>query len=319
MEFPKITVIIPIYNANEYLEECLESVRKQSYSNLEVLMINDGSTNDTQSRLLEWEKRDSRFLAVCKENGGVGSARNLGLQMASGDYVIFLDSDDWLADDCVEVLYKRMLKDSTDVVVSDFTEVYEGNTEKRNYIHIDEDRVIGRTEVFSDMVDAKIYTYVVIGKLFKKEAIGDVRFEKIAFSEDMLFARQVFAKCSKISVCDYVGYYYRINGGGVTSDNSRIAEKRAGDLVAIWNTWKLAKEQNVAIKYETLEYYIFAEIKGIFGRFIKGKGYSGSYMKNIYREIYHSFHQFKNTKHKKLYFKYIDLFLLVFASRDKRK
>ena len=112
----KITVIIPSYNSEENIIECLESIRKQSYFNYEVIIINDGSSDNSPGIIRNYIKTNQKFKLVSQENKGVSSARNLGLSLATGKYIVFIDSDDWVEDNYLEILYKKIKSSNYDIV-----------------------------------------------------------------------------------------------------------------------------------------------------------------------------------------------------------
>lgn len=111
----KVSVIIPIYNTEKYLEKCLESIRTQIYSDIEVIMVNDGSTDGSKNMANSYAERDNRFRLFSQENAGVSAARNHGLDVAEGEYILFVDSDDWLEPQMIEKLVYNMIEYSTDI------------------------------------------------------------------------------------------------------------------------------------------------------------------------------------------------------------
>lgn len=117
----KVSVIIPVYNGEKYLDNCIKSVADQTYENLEIIIIDDGSTDRTIDICEEWKEKDDRVRVLHKPNGGRGSARNAGLSMATGDYIHFVDADDWIEKDAIESLYKAMIKNNSDIVIGNMT------------------------------------------------------------------------------------------------------------------------------------------------------------------------------------------------------
>ena len=118
---PLVSVIIPVYNVEEYLRQCLDSVREQTLSDIEIICVNDSSTDGSLSILEEYAKKDPRIQVVTQPNGGAGAARNKGLSMAAGKYLSFLDSDDFFEPDMLELAYKKAEEDKADFVVFDVT------------------------------------------------------------------------------------------------------------------------------------------------------------------------------------------------------
>lgn len=127
-----ISIIIPVYNVFDWLDECLESVVNQTFSDFEVLLINDGSTDGSDKKCEEWEEKDSRIRYISKKNEGLSLTRNLGLREATGEYIIFIDSDDWLDLEYIEKLYTTACNTGADIVECDFWR-YDDTTGKKTY------------------------------------------------------------------------------------------------------------------------------------------------------------------------------------------
>lgn len=120
----KISVIIPVYNDEKYLKQCVESVLTQSYRNLEVILVDDGSTDATPAICEEFRRQDNRIRIIYKQNEGVGASRNTGLAMATGDYVLFIDHDDWLLEDHIQKLYDLLKKNQADIAIGNFNRFF---------------------------------------------------------------------------------------------------------------------------------------------------------------------------------------------------
>ena len=117
----KISVIIPVYNDEKYLEQCVESVLTQSYHNLEVILVDDGSTDATPAICEDFRRQDDRIRVIYKQNEGIGASRNTGLAMATGDYILFIDHDDWLLEDHIQKLYDLLKKNQVDIAIGNFS------------------------------------------------------------------------------------------------------------------------------------------------------------------------------------------------------
>ena len=133
----KITVIVPVYNVENYLNKCLDSLINQTYKNLEIIVINDGSTDNSGTICQEYAQKDNRIVYIEKENGGLSDARNAGLDRMTGSYVTFVDSDDWIEQDYVEVLYNKLTEHQADVSVGNYYSYNED--EGMYYFHINGD------------------------------------------------------------------------------------------------------------------------------------------------------------------------------------
>lgn len=197
-----LSVIIPVYNTEKYLDRCISSVLSQTYTNLEVIVINDGSTDNSLEICRKWENADSRVVLINKKNAGVSDSRNRGLEAAKGKYIGFVDSDDYIEENMYEELINSMKHNNTDLVtcgVSFFSETTQ---------------VDGLNE-YPELPDKHFFLESIregeflFNKLMKKEIIGDLRFyDKIRYAEDVLFLFEYTDKIDKISTVNKVLYNY---------------------------------------------------------------------------------------------------------------
>lgn len=227
---PIISVIIAVYNAQKYLRQCLDSVLNQTYKDIEVICVNDGSTDSSLKILEEYEKADVRVRVFTKENEGLGgaSARNFGLEKATGKYVSILDSDDFFDSDMLKAAAEKAEKLETDIVVfggCEFNNVT-GITAER--ISILNRRVIPKQEVFSYRDCPKDIFQLTQGmawnKLYKKEFIDkyQLRFQRIKYTDDAYFTFLAMALAKRVTVLDRNLCFYRINTG--TNQSSGITD-----------------------------------------------------------------------------------------------
>lgn len=217
-----VSIIIPIYNSEAFLKDCLESVLIQTYQNFEVLLIDDGSTDASSDICDAYACNDSRFKKFSKKNGGLSSARNYGLSHALGDYIIFLDSDDyWCSSSFLEELVSTAVKYDLDLVRGELREVdVVGNT--LNGYRVPKSRVQKSGQV---MDAADFFKYVmcrdffVVLSLYKRQALYDMRFdESQRFQEDIEFNIKLFLKdlrCIYLPICFYA---YRRRSGSLTTE-----------------------------------------------------------------------------------------------------
>lgn len=143
---PLISVIVPVYNVAPYLELALDSIRYQSYQNLEIILINDGSTDDSESICKDIASQDERFRYIYQENAGASVARNRGLDLASGEYIIFVDSDDWLDTSAIEILYRNLKKYDADIAAGNYN-MYNDSKQEFSFKVFDSDY---REQVYAD-------------------------------------------------------------------------------------------------------------------------------------------------------------------------
>ena len=227
-----ISIIVPIYNVEKYLRMCLDSIENQTYSNIEVLLIDDGSTDDSCKICQEYVSRDSRFRYIKKENGGASDARNFGIARAKGEYLSFVDSDDWLSLTYVEDLYQTSIRTHSDTVVSHYT-IY-SEKDRHYHVHIwDEyyERTYKGEELVLKLPSLELDGYVYVtswGKLFHKKLFTNIRFPKGKVIEDSRTNYKLFFKSEKIVYIHKEIYFHR---EGIESIGSSINEKLLTDVL----------------------------------------------------------------------------------------
>lgn len=236
MDNPLVSVIIPAYNADKYLSQCLDSVLAQTYTNLEIICINDGSTDDTSDVLRDYSSRDNRISVIDNGNHGVSASRNIGLERAQGEYVMFVDADDWIDLDCIDQTLKQLKCHRCDIVMFPYMRERGSLSSKRDLFkdfQIFEGqeckklarRMIG--PINEDVLSpASLDSYGTIwGKLFKRNIIEGITFvdlKTIGTAEDSLFNMFAFRRASRVAYCPDIFYHYRrdidssLTGGSIT-------------------------------------------------------------------------------------------------------
>lgn len=226
---PKVSIIVPVYNTQRYLDRCVESLVNQTLKDIEIILVDDGSPDQCPQKCDEWTEKDSRIKVVHKKNGGLGFARNSGLEKATGEYVAFVDSDDYVLLDTYETLYAEAVRGEYDVV-------YFGNT----YHSVDgrkEDHAVldvicdGRSEVdgyiarmlYEDAADSSCDNHVVASacmEIYKHQIIRDNHLlfesERMILSEDLLFNIDFLVHCNRLRCYPKAFYQYCCNVGSVT-------------------------------------------------------------------------------------------------------
>ena len=213
---PKVSVIVPIYNAEKLLFRSVESVLRQSMPDWELLLVNDGSTDGSLAVCREYEKNDARIRVTDKPNGGVSSARNAGLDAAAGEYIAFLDSDDCYEPDALENLLREAERADASVVIGSVKEVFpdKGNAEKDIFFS---PCVMTETkDILHQFLLDPNGLFVCWNKLYRRELIGDLRFESLTIGEDALFVTELLKRCTRCAVSDaLVTHYYIYNGSSM--------------------------------------------------------------------------------------------------------
>ncbi|MBR3697642.1 MAG: glycosyltransferase [Clostridia bacterium] len=193
----KISIIVPVYNAEQYIEKCVQSILSQTYSNIEILLINDGSTDRSQEICEDFQNKDNRIRVINKKNGGPGSARNAGIINSTGKYIGFVDCDDFIDNDMYEILYNLCVKNDADISMINFRKIVDGNI-KNNGISTEEIIIYNKIEAMKELlVDKKIKNYFW-NKLFKKEIFTDLNFCEDCYFEDVELMIKVFEKINKL-------------------------------------------------------------------------------------------------------------------------
>ena len=218
MDREKISVVIPIYNAEEYLEKCLNSVLSQTYENLEIILVNDGSTDKSPEIIEKYRNQDNRIIVINKENGGVSSARNRGIEKASGKYIIFIDADDYIENNMFEVLADDLFKNNVDMSMCGYRNVdingnilYESKPLESKYFDV---KTL-RHYLFSD----DYYRDLICNKLFRLEVIkeNNIRFhEDIHINENVLFILDFSKYAFRYSFGNEMLYNFLYNLKGAT-------------------------------------------------------------------------------------------------------
>jgi glycosyltransferase involved in cell wall biosynthesis len=201
-----ISIIIPVYKVEEYLEKCIESVLKQTYTNLQIILVDDGSPDNCGKICDEYAKKDSRIEVIHKVNGGLSDARNVGIAKAKGKYIGFVDSDDYIKEDMYEILINLIKEYDADVSICNLYDVIDG----KEYIRNNENGIqeYSRLEILKEvLLDKNIQSYAW-NKLYKKELFDEIKYPIGKKYEDIGTTFYVFEKCNKIVVTSKPEYYY---------------------------------------------------------------------------------------------------------------
>ncbi|MDY3206012.1 glycosyltransferase family 2 protein [Clostridium baratii] len=228
----KLSVIIPVYNVEEYLVETLDSVVNQTMDNYEIILVNDGSTDNSQSIIDDYAKRYENIVSIYQENSGPGKARNKGIDVSRGEYIIFVDSDDIIPRDALLKRYNHAIDNNADIAVC-ATHLYDGEKDWPIKNHFLEE---GFKNITNDL--ELLWMMGPCNKIYKKRIIEDIRFpEDINYGEDQVFVLRAYLATNKIYSSKYVGYYYRMrreNGGSLTQQAFVNPSKVIDDITVLW-------------------------------------------------------------------------------------
>lgn len=202
----KISIIVPIYNTERYLEECIESIVSQTYKNIEIILIDDGSTDKSGQICDKYSKKDSRIKIIHQENKGIGQTRNVGLQYATGEYIGWVDSDDIISNNMYEVLLKNMIKEDAQISCCNYKKI---KNKLEDFCEMEkEDIEVKNEKVVKDMIRGEI-TCFLWDKLFKRELFNDIKFTNHKVGEDFVVNTTILSKNPKIVRTNGCYYFYR--------------------------------------------------------------------------------------------------------------
>lgn len=217
MDAPLISVIVPIYKVERYLDRCVQSIVDQSYKHLEIILVDDGSPDHCPSMCDAWAARDSRIKVIHKENGGLSDARNAGMAIAGGEYIGFIDSDDYIAPAMYQLLLERLQVDGSDISACGVDMVYEdGSAHQR--LTPEDSCVLSAEAAVEAVVRESWLKQPVWYKLYKAELVRDIRFPVGKYHEDIFWTWQAVARAQKVSIFDTPCYYYVQRSGSIMAE-----------------------------------------------------------------------------------------------------
>lgn len=258
-----VSIIVPVYNVEQYLDRCMHSIINQTYSNLEIVLIDDGSTDKSGELCDQWAEKDARIKVVHKKNEGQAKARNVGLDLISGEYVGYVDSDDWIESDMFMYLYTMINEYDVDVAFCDHE--YSRREKKNKHKQIGKECV----SVLSDReLNKQFYrieggksSHAVWGGLYRFECIKDVRFLEGHITEDILYRYEVNKKVGKIAFSNLKKYYYFVNSQGTTI--SKLSKK---DL-SLFKIWDIIVEKEKG--NENYQYALLNRMRATYTLYVK--------------------------------------------------
>lgn len=221
IKYELISVIIPVYKVECYLSKCVESIINQTYKNIEIILVDDGSPDNCGRICDEYALKDNRIKVIHTKNGGVSSARNAGIDASTGSFITFVDSDDYISQNYIETLYKNLTETNSEISVVDHTEIFDGN-------EFSKDVSAGVITVFSqhDFIVQLLNKAIICscwGKLYKRDLFDDIRFPLGRVNaEDAWVLYKLCFKSSRIVYDDTISYYYLIREGSAVQKNFDI-------------------------------------------------------------------------------------------------
>ena len=231
-----VSIIVPVYNVEKYLEKCLDSLIKQTYRNLQIILVDDGSRDSSGTICDRYAAQDNRIQVIHKKQSGVSAARNTGLEAVKGSYICFADSDDWSDEKMIETMYENMVEEKAQISIIGYDMVWEdGRCQKKS----DENAyyVWNQREAIAQWMTQKIFKGFMCDKMFAKEIFTGIRFpEDRSYMEDVAIGLNLFAKAETVVYSGKIGYHYLQRQGSAT--NSGFQER---ELLGITEAEKMIR------------------------------------------------------------------------------
>lgn len=248
-----ISVIIPVYNVEKYLKKCVDSVLMQSYKNLQIILVDDGSTDKSPEICNEYVELDNRISVIHKKNGGLSSARNAGLKVAIGSYITFLDSDDYVSPTIYEELYTVLKKRKDRIACTCFRRVDEtGMIYDKSDLHSNQD-VISNIQYLRELL-LHIGDTSVCTKLFPREVLKNKFFNEDKLNEDFIFMVDLISNFKEIVYTGSIGYFYLVRKNSISSGYGKAIEDMALNAI---NVNEIIQKQYVSLREEGDRFALF--------------------------------------------------------------
>ena len=221
-----ISVVVPVYNVEKYLDKCVESILGQTYKKIEIILVDDGSTDNSGIKCDEWSKKDDRISVIHKKNGGLSDARNVGMNVANGEYIAFIDSDDFLDLEYLEKLYNFVVEEKADIGVCNPYYYYESSRIEKRYHIVRKKIVADALSMTIRLLYQKQYDTSAWGKIYKTKLFkeNEIYYPKGKLYEDIATTYKVFLKANKIAFLNQELYYYRQRDNSIMRKEFNIRE-----------------------------------------------------------------------------------------------
>lgn len=300
-----ISVVVPIYNVEKYMVRCIDSIINQTYRNLEIILVDDGSLDNSGKICDEYKNKDDRIKVIHKKNGGLSDARNKGLDISNGKYILFIDSDDYIHKNMIEILYNNLISTNADISICKFKIIYDEINNENEDEFTNQIEVFDKKSVFQNFFnDKSLETIVAWNKLYKKELFDTIRYPFGKIHEDEYVIHHLLYKTEKVVYTTAELYYYIKREGSITAKKSskRIMDK----MEAYRDRVDFYREKDMMAYYKRFAYWycwLCREQKYLLNKDSEYKLYKQK-LNNEFNQIYVELkEEFKNKKKKyiKLY------------------
>ena len=239
-----ISIIVPVYKVEAYLRKCVDSILAQTYTNLEIILVDDGSPDNCPQMCDEYKALDSRIVVIHQQNGGLSAARNAGLDIATGSYIMFVDSDDYIAPDMCEKLYQLLIRDGSDLAICSLECIYEpgcGMSSDETVKKGLKSELLTTQQALEKVCESWFFV-VAWNKLYKKDLFAHYRFPVGRIHEDEFAVHHIFAQCQRISVTEERLYYYLRRADSITGQQKELTVKRLDAIDALMDRYQMFNE-----------------------------------------------------------------------------
>ncbi len=312
----KVSVIVPVYKVEKYINACIESIVNQTYKDLEIVLVDDGSPDNCPKICDEWEKKDERIKVIHKENTGVSDSRNKALDLITGDYVCFVDGDDTIHDKYVETLLNTAIENGADVAACNWKKVYDIENPQNKDFHRKElkSTVFENDEVFDLIYNKKVPLIMALWtKIYKKEIFSELRFPLYAVAEDDAVLPYVLNNCKKFVYIDCVLYNNTQRQDSVTATKFSIKKLKA--LEVFKNRIQFIERNKPDFKTKAINHYI--RILILYYHYVKWAKMSDEILMKIKAEIDLFVNDGYSSKLTKMFYKFPKLLNLILKIRQK--
>lgn len=228
---PKISIIVPIYNTEKYLQRCIDSILNQTFKDFELILVNDGSTDLSGKIIEDYARKDKRIKTLHIENSGQGAARNRGLDIATGDYIGFVDSDDWIHQDMYQVLYRECRNQNTQICQINHMNAKDFILDSPISRDYPREVILDIMKKFADCTSFELLPYIYVwNKLYKREIWENIRFPENKFAEDLRVIYKIYDQIDSLIIIDLPLYYYFLSP--LSSTRGKFNVKKLEDLEA---------------------------------------------------------------------------------------
>lgn len=218
-----ISIIVPAYNVEKYIEQCIDSILCQTYQHIEIILIDDGSKDSTGSICDLYAKKDKRIRVIHKENTGLSSVRNLGIKLAKGDYIGFVDSDDVISTDMFEKLFTNLMATNSDIAICNYQIIDEKNQKREKGFYSFEKKIeiLQNKEIYDLIFLEARYGIVAWNKLYRRQVFAGINYPEGKRHEDNYIIHKILGNAKRICCSGDIGYFYRIRKDSITSNISK--------------------------------------------------------------------------------------------------